>query len=387
MGNSAHCQTVRPKYELRRDHRPAQFPQRPRQSHHPGSRLGGDLGGRPRAGGECERGCDAAPPGLQPKPARSNDDGRPWRSLLASRSTSRAPTIPTSTSTTTAMSPSAARSDVYAIASRRQPVADLAPFLTMTTRRTGTIVTYGTTTYQGHPAFCVERDGVLTQPPRGQAEQVRVDLASRPDRAAGDSDIVLTRPDRWETGRRQRRQQWLEGIPRGSDSASPAEAPRSCPAPAPTAPLSTAVRRRSFRGLRTAASGDVRVPGDRRSGGGRARPARLGQQPQRSAGRRLGTGLHGQRRGPLLRTTQTDGQGRYSFTRLAEGIWNVPPIRPPAIGSAARQSRGGPDQGSAPVDPRHRDDHIHPAADGTVVGGSGMLRKRAARIGWTSRPR
>ncbi|MGI8863655.1 MAG: PKD domain-containing protein [Solirubrobacteraceae bacterium] len=64
------------------------------------------------------------------------------------------------------------------------------------------VVTYGTTTYQGHSAFCVEWDGVgYYNSHNDKLNKFEMLLVNRPDRASGDFDIIFNYDQvQWETG-------------------------------------------------------------------------------------------------------------------------------------------------------------------------------------------
>ena len=126
----------------------------------------------------------------------------------------------------------------------------VAPFFADVDTRGGEgVTTYGTTTYEGHPAFCV------TWPRVGYfANQVdklntfQLLLVSRTDRGNGDFDIVFNYDTiKWETGSARAGRAVSAATPR--TPASPAAAarptpPTSSPAPASTARCWTAVRTR-----------------------------------------------------------------------------------------------------------------------------------------------
>jgi hypothetical protein len=80
----------------------------------------------------------------------------------------------------------------------------IAPFWAdVDTRGSGSaVVTYGTTTYQGHAAFCVESDGVgYFESHTDKLNSFELILVSRPDRANGDFDIIFNYDQvLWETG-------------------------------------------------------------------------------------------------------------------------------------------------------------------------------------------
>src|SRR4029077_13580912 len=78
----------------------------------------------------------------------------------------------------------------------------IAPFWADVDTRLGEVTRYGTTSYEGHLAFCVERDGVGYYADHvDKLNKFELILVDRSDRAANDFDIVFNYDQiQWETG-------------------------------------------------------------------------------------------------------------------------------------------------------------------------------------------
>jgi hypothetical protein len=262
----------------------------------------------------------------------------------------------------------------------------IAPFWADVDTRSGSaLTTYGTTTYQGHPAFCVEWDGVgYYSEHTNKLNKFELILVSRPDRAAGDFDILFNYDQiQWETGE-------ASG---GDKEGLGGTAPRVGfgLAGGGSEELSGSGTNGAFldNGPAALVSGDENSTGP----GSYLFPV-IGGQPQGEPG------LHGlvtshnaalvgaavqacPEGGGACHVTQTDGQGKYHFTGLPDGLWSVT-VNPPSGDPIDLPTAVGPDQisGSAPVDQDVVMSTLTPPPSGTVIGGEGSFGNGQPTLDW-----
>lgn len=263
----------------------------------------------------------------------------------------------------------------------------IAPFWAdVDTRTGGNTVTYGTTTYAGQPAFCVEWDDVGYYDEHfDKLNQFELILVSRPDRGAGEFDVVFNYD----------KIQWETGDASGGSEGFGGTAPRV--------------------GFGLGGGGSSEVSGSGTNGafldGG---PAALASGNAASgvpgryifpviAGQPQGEpGLHGlvsSHNAALIgasvqacpdaepafpcHVTQTDGQGRYSFTSLPEGLWRVT-VNPPSGDPIDLPTTVGPVQitGDLPVNLDVVMSTLTPPPSGTEVGGIGTFGGGQPILNW-----
>lgn len=262
----------------------------------------------------------------------------------------------------------------------------IAPFWADVDTRTGNTVTYGTTTYEGHPAFCVEWDDVgYYSEHLDKLNKFELILVSRPDRAAGEFDIVYNYDQiQWETGDAS-----------GGSEGFGGTAPRV--------------------GFGLAGGGSEEISGSGTNGAfldGGAAALVSGNAASETPGRYVFPVIAGQPQGepglhglvsshnaalvgapvqvcsdlePALpcRVTQTDGQGRYSLTNLPDGLWRVT-VNPPSGDPIDLPTTVGPVQisGSAPVNRDVVMSTLTPPPSGTEVGGIGTFGGGQPILNW-----
>jgi Carboxypeptidase regulatory-like domain len=255
------------------------------------------------------------------------------------------------------------------------------------------LTTFGRITYQGKPAFCVEWNGVgYYASHTDKINKFELILVSRPDRAAGDFDIIFNYDQiQWDTGDASGGAGGLAG-----PSGSPARVGFGL-AGGGSEELSGSGTPGAFldngpAALVTDDAGST-TPGDY------VFPV-LGGQPQGEPG------LHGlvtshnaavvntpvqicpdpsSTNGASCVLTSTDGQGKYHVTGLATGLWNVT-VNPVADDSIDLQTTVGPDQitGNAPVNQDIVMSTRTPPPTGTVVGGEGTWDGTQPALDWNA---
>lgn len=246
------------------------------------------------------------------------------------------------------------------------------------------VTTWGTTTDEGHSAFCVEWDGVgYYNEHADKLNKFELILVSRPDRAPGDFDIVFNYDQiQWETGDAS------SGV-NGFGGAAPRV------------------------GFGLAGGGSEELSGSGTNGAFLDNgPAALVATTENSSvpGRHVfpvingepqgEPGLHGlvtshnaalvnapvqacPEGGGPCHVTQTDGQGRYSFVGLPEGLYSIT-VNPPSGDRIDLPTTVGPDQvtGAAPVDQDVVMSTLTPPPAGTVIGGEGAFGSGQPILEW-----
>jgi hypothetical protein len=257
-----------------------------------------------------------------------------------------------------------------------QPIGSLgipiiAAFWADVDTRVAATAKYGTTTYQGHPAFCVEWDGVgYFAEHDDKLNKFELILVSRPDRAAGDFDIVFNYDQiKWETGDASGGSEGLGGTPPrvgfGIAGGGSSE-------------LSGSGTNGAFLDSGPAAL----VTHNENSGtAGRYVFPVVSGQPQGEPGLHGLVSRHNEalvgaqvqacpQDGGVCHITQTNGQGRYSFPSLPSGLYSVL-ANPPANDPISLPTKVGPVQvsGSVPVVRDIVMNTLSLPPSGTVVGG------------------
>ncbi len=266
------------------------------------------------------------------------------------------------------------------------PSPIIAPFWADVDTSSGNAVTYGTTSYQGHPAFCVEWDGVgYFSAHTDKLNKFELILASRPDRAAGDFDIIFNYDQiQWETGSASGGVNGLGGSSArvgfglaggGSSELSGSGTNGAFLDGGPAALVSRAANSGTpgmyvYQVLGGQGQGEAGLHGLVSS----HNEALVGAWVQACTD---GSGA------PYCATTQTDGQGKYSFTKLADGLWNVT-ANPPSGDRISQTTKVGPVQikNSAPVNRDIVMSTLTPPPTGTVVGGSGTFGNGQPKLDW-----
>lgn len=268
------------------------------------------------------------------------------------------------------------------IGSTGKPI--IAPFWADVDTSQGAVVQYGTTIYQGHQAFCVEWDGVgYFSRHTDKLNKFELILVSRPDRAAGDFDIIFNYDQiQWETGDAS-----------GGSSGLGGTAPRVGfgLAGGGSEELSGSGTNGAF--LDNGPAALVNSDENSTTPGSHLFPV-VGGQPQGEPGLHglvsshaaalVSAAVQACPEGPgACHLTQTDGQGRYHFTELPDGLYSVT-VNPPAGDPIDLPTTVGPDQisGSAPVNQDVVMSTLTPPPSGTVIGGTGSFGSGQPIIEW-----
>ncbi len=269
-----------------------------------------------------------------------------------------------------------------AIGSTGKPI--IAPFWADVDTSKGAVVTYGTTSYQGHPAFCVEWDGVGYYSSHvDKLNKFELILVSRPDRAAGDFDIIFNYDQiQWETGDASGGTSGLGGTaPRvgfglaggGSEELSGSGTNGAFLDNGP-APLVSSVENSTMPGSHL-----FPVVGGQPQG----EPGLHGLVTSHSAAL-VSAAVQACPETPgACHTTLTDGQGRYHFTELPDGLYKVT-VNPPSGDPIDLPTTVGPDQisGSAPVNQDVVMSTLTLPPSGTVIGGTGSFGAGQPILEW-----
>ena len=261
----------------------------------------------------------------------------------------------------------------------------IAPFWADVDTRLGEVTRYGTTSYEGHPAFCVEWDGVgYYAEHTDKLNKFELILVDRSDRAAGDFDIVFNYDQiQWETGDASGGHEGVGGTaPRvgfglagggseelsgsGTNGAFLDNGPAALVA---TTENSTTAGRHVFPVVAGQPQGEPGLHGLVTS----HNAALVGAAVQACT-----DGING-----TCYTSATDGQGRYHFTNLPPALYSVT-VNPPAGDQIDLPTTVGPVQISGPF-PVNQDivmSTLTPPPTGTIIGGESTFGSGNPNLDW-----